>query len=82
MIGQKIYVLGQNGHVHYKKKVNKFEPLEKLAFKIVFVWLILHRYDLKVEEGMEMTLEKLQLLATFLVDPTQKSKWLKWWNSK
>ncbi len=39
-------------------------------------------YDLKREEGVEMTLEKLQLLATFLVDPTQKSEWFKWWNLK
>jgi hypothetical protein len=52
------------------------------TFGLEFLKEICNHYDLKGEEGVEMTLEKLQLLATFLVDPTQKSKWLKWWNSK
>jgi hypothetical protein len=52
------------------------------TFGLEFLKQICSCYDLKGEEGVEMTLEKLQLLATFLVDPTQKSKWLKWWNSK
>ncbi len=52
------------------------------TFGLEFLKEICNRYDLKGEEGVEMTLEKLQLLATFLADPTQKSKWLKWWNSK
>jgi hypothetical protein len=44
------------------------------TFGLEFFKEIHNCYDLKGEEGMEMTLTKLQLLATFLVDPTQKSK--------
>ena len=28
-----------------------------------------------------MTLEKLQLIATAVVEPEYKVRWLKWWNS-
>jgi hypothetical protein len=52
------------------------------TFGLEFLKEIHNRYDLKGEEGMEMTFEKFQLLATFLVDLTQKLEWLKWWNSK
>ena len=32
-------------------------------------------------QKIEMTLEKLQLIATAAVEPKYKVRWLKWWNS-
>jgi len=29
-----------------------------------------------------MIIEKLQILTISLIEPAQKAKWLKWWNSK
>ena len=42
---------------------------------------ITRHYSSHHSQKIEMTLEKLQLIATAAVEPEYKVRWLKWWNS-
>jgi hypothetical protein len=42
---------------------------------------IVEHYSAHVAAKVEMTLEKLQMLATAAVESKYKVRWLKWWNS-
>ena len=42
---------------------------------------IVEHYSAHVAAKVEMTLEKLQMVATAAVEPKYKVRWLKWWNS-
>ena len=42
---------------------------------------VIAHYSAHVAAKVEMSLEKLQMVATAAVEPKYKVRWLKWWNS-
>ena len=59
---------------------NIFSNLLRLLFWLQ-VFQITRHYSAHHSQKIEMTLEKLQLIATAAVEPEYKVRWLKWWNS-